>query len=147
MLGPTAAVSSTASTASSPAGPLAMRLEICSMCTIESQEYTRENEYGSYASLDAFEEDLRKTDDPDFDVTTAAEISSTLDTLTFPRRRDESWYKQHVLNQLDSLAHYLEVVRLEILGVLRRFTELPQDCAPRHPSTRLVRPRRATTEE
>ena len=41
MLGPTAAASSTAS---APAGPSTMRLEICSVCTIESREYTREDE-------------------------------------------------------------------------------------------------------
>ena len=39
MLGPTAAA---ASTASAPAGPSVLRLEIRSVCTIESQEYTCE---------------------------------------------------------------------------------------------------------
>ena len=38
---------------------------------------------------------------------------------------------------------YLEVVWLEILGVLRPFTELPEDCVPKYPSARLVKPCRA----
>ena len=46
-------------------------------------------------------------------------ISSMLDKLTFPGRRDEFRYKQQVLNQLDSLEHYLEIMRLKKLGVLR----------------------------
>ena len=41
MLGPTAAASSTAS---APAGPSILRLEICSVRTIESQEYTYDDE-------------------------------------------------------------------------------------------------------
>ena len=41
MPGPTAAASSTAS---APAGPSIVRLEICSVRTIESQEYTCETE-------------------------------------------------------------------------------------------------------
>ena len=77
-------------------------------------------------------------------------ISSMLDKLTFPRRRDEPRYKQHVLNQLDSLKHYLEIVllkKLVVLSVLRPLPELPQDCTLKHPSTRLVRPCRAKKQE
>ena len=74
-------------------------------------------------------------------------ISSMLDKLTSPRRRDESRYKQHVLNQLDSVEHYLEIMQLKKLGVLRLLTELPQDCTLKHPSTRLVRPCRAKKQE
>ena len=74
-------------------------------------------------------------------------ISSLLDKLTSPRRRDESRYKQHVLNQLDSLEHYLEIMRLKKLCVLRPLTELPHDCTLKHPPTRLVRPCRAKKQE
>ena len=74
-------------------------------------------------------------------------ISSMLEKLTFPISRDESRYKQHMLNQLDSLEHYLEIVRLKKLGVLHPLAELPQDCTLKHPSTRLVGPCRAKKQE
>ena len=149
MLGPTAAASSTAS---APAGPSSMRLEICSPRTIESQEYTCEDECFTLefdmetmrAWMHLKRSCTRKTIPA---LTSLMLISSTLDKLTFPRRRDDSRHKQHVLNQPDSLEHYLEIARPKKLGVLHPLTELPQDCTLKHPSTRLARPCRAKKQE
>ena len=52
-----------------------------------------------------------------------------------------------MLNQLDSLAHNLEIARLKKLRLLRPLTELPQDCTRKHPSTRLMRPCRAKKQK
>ena len=149
LVGPTAAAPSTAS---APAGPSIMRLEICKVHAIESQDYTCEDvcftlEFDMEtmrAYMHLKRSCTRKTIPA---VTSLMLISSMIDKLTFPRRHDESLYKQHVLNHLDSLEHYLEIERLKKLGVLRPHAELPQDCTLKHPSTSLVRPCRAKKQK
>ena len=125
-----------------------MRLEICSARTIESQEYTCEDvcftlEF-DMETIRAWMHLKRSCTRKTIPALTSLMLSSSmLEKLTFPGRRDELRYKQHVLNQLD----YLEIVRLKKQGVFHPLTELPQDCTLKHPSTRLVRPCRAKKQD